>query len=63
MSKTYSAKELILIGKAKKLFNDGYSILEVSRALRLPMDTTKSYKELIDKADENRKKMSKGNES
>ena len=52
---TRNRKLELAIGKTKRMFEVGYSVTEIAAALDLPESTVRSYKEIIDKAELNRR--------
>lgn len=43
------------VGRVKKMSNDGMTVTEIAEKLGLNESTVRSYKAIIDKAEENRK--------
>lgn len=54
---TNERKRELNIGRAKDLFDKGHSVAEICVMLNLNESTVRSYKEVIDKAELNRRKM------
>lgn len=48
-------KRELLVGRTKKMLDDGMTVTEIAKKLNIPESTVRSCKEIIDKAEANRK--------
>ena len=52
---TNKSKLELNVGRVKKMSDDGMTVVEIAKKLGLNESTVRSYKAIIDKAEENRK--------